>query len=419
MDLDLEVLGPDSPGYEPVRLPRFHGIRPTAVVRCRTAAGVVAALAYARAAGLPVVPRSGGHCFAGRSSTTGVVVDVSPMRQVTVEGGIATVGAGVRLNALYDALDRHGVTLPAGCGPTVGVAGLVLGGGIGLLGRSYGLTCDRLRAAQVVLADGRIVDCDERTEPDLFWALRGPGGGQFGIVTSFVFETVPAPVTTGFDLRWRYADAAALVAAWQDWAPDAPDALTAVLRIMTGEVLVMGALLGDRVEAESLLAGLVARAGVGPPDSAAYTTVPYRELKRSLAQGEEPVHAISRSEFFDRSMPAGAIGDLLRLLPDGAELAFTPMGGAYNRVPPDATAFAHRGERFLLEHVAPDESGAWWMNRSWETVHPFASGRVYANFPDPALTDWATAYHGDNYERLTRVKHAYDPDRTFTFPQSL
>jgi FAD/FMN-containing dehydrogenase len=378
----------------------------------------VAALSYARSAGLPVVPRSGGHCLAGRSSTTGVVVDVSPMRQVTVESGLATVGAGVRLGALYDELGRHGVTLPAGCGPTVGVAGLVLGGGIGLLGRAYGLTCDRLRAAKVVLADGRIVDCSGTADADLFWALRGAGGGQFGIVTSFVFETVPAPVTTGFDLRWRYDDAAALVAAWQDWVPDAPDALTAVLRITTSEVVVMGALLGDRADAETLLAGLAARAGVGL-GAAAYTTVPYRELKRSLAQSEEPVLAIYRSEFFRRSIPADTIAELLRMLPAGAELAFTPMGGAYNRVPSGATAFVHREERFLLEHIAPDESGALWMNRSWETAHPYASGRVYPNFPDPALTDWASAYHGENYERLTRIKHAYDPDRTFTFPQSL
>src|SRR4029453_2249219 len=136
-------------------------------------------------------------------------------------------------------------------------------------------------------------------------------------------------------------------------------------------------------------------------------------------QSEEPVRAISRSEFFRQSIPAHVVAELLRMLPDGAELAFTPMGGAYNRVPSGATAFAHRDERFLLEHVAPDESGALWMNRSWETVHPYASGRVYPNFPDPALTDWASAYHGDNSEPLTRVKHAYDPDRTFTFPQSL
>ncbi len=376
----------------------------------------MAALSYARSAGLPVVPRSGGHCLAGRSSTTGVVVDVSPMRQVTVEAGLATVGAGVRLGALYDELDRHGVTLPAGCGPTVGVAGLVLGGGIGLLGRAYGLTCDRLRSAQVVLADGRIVDCSEKADADLFWALRGAGGGQFGIVTSFVFETVPAPATTGFDLRWGYEDAAALVAAWQEWAPDAPDALTAVLRITTAEVVVMGAVLGD--EAESLLAGLVERAGV-QPGAATYTTVPYRELKRSLAQSDEPVLAVNRSEFFRRSIPADAIAELLRMLPDRAELAFTPMGGAYNRVPSGTTAFAHRQERFLLEHIAPDESGTLWMNQSWETVHPYASGRVYPNFPDPALTDWASAYHGDNYERLKRIKQACDPDRIFTFSQSL
>src|SRR4051795_2388628 len=179
-----DVVLPGSPGYEAVRRPaiaRFHGVRPRAVVRCASAADVVAALRAAEAAGLAVAVRSGGHCFAGRSSSDGGIIDVTPLNAVTVESGRVTVGAGTRLGELYDALDRHGVTLPAGCGPTVGIAGLTLGGGLGILGRTYGLTCDSLRAAEVVLADGRVVTCDERREPDLFWALRGGGNGTLGV----------------------------------------------------------------------------------------------------------------------------------------------------------------------------------------------------------------------------------------------
>jgi FAD/FMN-containing dehydrogenase len=195
-----EVIEPGMPGYEAARRPamaRFWHIRPRAVVRCASAEDVAHALAFARRTGLRVVPRGGGHCLAGRSSTDGIVLDMTPLRSISVApAGVATIGAGARLAEVYDALHEHGLTLPAGCGPAVGIAGLTLGGGLGILGRRYGLTCDRLLGAQVVLADGRIVDCDEHCEPDLFWALHGAGGGQFGVVTSLVFDPVPAPEAT-------------------------------------------------------------------------------------------------------------------------------------------------------------------------------------------------------------------------------
>lgn len=173
------VILPGSPGYEQARKPaiaRFHDVRPQAVVLCETPEDVSETILFARRYGLRVAPRSGGHCFAGRSLTGDLVIDVSRMNSVAVLGGMATVGAGARLGEVYDALDGHGLTIPAGCGPDVGIAGLTLGGGLGILGRSHGLTSDSVVAVRVVLADGRIVECDERTEPDLFCALLGAGG---------------------------------------------------------------------------------------------------------------------------------------------------------------------------------------------------------------------------------------------------
>ena len=197
--LDGDVFSPGSPGYEAIRRPvnvAFWDVRPRLVVRCRSVDDVAAAVAYAHATGDRVALRSGGHCFAGRSSTDGIVLDLSGLDSISVaDDHVATIGAGARLEQVYAALHAHGRTLPAGCGPTVGIAGLTLGGGIGLLGRKYGLTCDRLVGAQVVLASGNIVDCDADREPDLFWALRGAGGGQFGVVTELRFATVPEPVT--------------------------------------------------------------------------------------------------------------------------------------------------------------------------------------------------------------------------------
>ena len=409
-----EVLTPESPGYEAARKPaiaRFHDVRPAAVVRCAAPEDVLAAAAV----DLPAAPRSGGHCFAGGSTTTGVVIDVGPLDDVSVSDGHATIGAGARLGEVYDALVEHGVTIPAGCGPEVGIAGLTLGGGLGIMGRRHGLTCDSLAGATVAVG-GRLVECDEHHEPELFWALRGAGGGRFGIVTSFTFRTVPAPQATAFDLR--FTDAAALVEAWQAWAPDAPDELAASLVITAGpdpdeppDVKVFGAMLSSRAETEALLSRF-------DPKRAELFHGAHRDVKRHLAGTGGPDAGIPyhRSEFFRERLPAEAIAALIDHLEAGRrpgetrELDFSPWGGAYNRVPADATAFPHRDARFLLKHAAVLEPGMepdGWLDRSWEIVHPWGTGGVYANFPEPGLPD--RAYWGVNTERLSADARRWPP----------
>jgi FAD/FMN-containing dehydrogenase len=440
-----EVVLPGSPRYESVRkpaIPRFHDARPEAVVLCATPDDVAETLALARRSGLRPAPRSGGHCFAGRSSSDGIVVDVAPMSSVSATGEVATIGAGARLGHVYDALERHGVTIPAGCGPEVGIAGLTLGGGLGILGRRHGLTSDSLVGARVVLADGRVVDCDANHDEDLFWALRGAGGGNFGVVTSLAFRTVPEPAATSFDLVWPHSEAVAVMDAWQAWAPDAPDECAASLLVTAsadpGEpptVAVFGAMLGGQPDTMEVLRGLVARVRADPA-SASWRHAPYRDTKRHLAGrggeddgGEGAGHPYSKSEYFRRPLPREAIAALLEHLESGRvagqarELDLSPWGGAYNRVPAEATAFPHREERFLLKHGvvldpgAPDganpESARRWLRRSWEIAHPWGTGGAYPNFPDPDLEDWSAAYYGRNRERLLRVKAAYDPDGVF------
>ena len=443
-----EVVLPGSSAYESARkpaIPRFHDATPQAIVLCKVPDDVRETISFARRSGLGVTTRSGGHCFAGRSSTKGVVIDVSSMRSVSVSGDAATVGAGARLGDVYDALDGHGITIPAGCGPSVGISGLTLGGGMGILGRRYGLTSDHLLGADVVLADGSMVECDEHNEPDLFWALRGSGGCNFGVVTSLVFGTVPAPPATAFHLTWPHAHVAAVVGAWQDWAPDAPDELAASLHVFAPDdpdwppvVSVSGAMLGTESDTRDLLDELVAQVRVDPT-SATFEHASYREIKHYLAEhgpGDERPdgHPYNKSEFFREPLPVEAVKTLVENLSEGRimgqsrELDFTPWAGAYNRVPAGATAFAHREERFLLLHVAvvePDAPAAErdaardWLARSWASVHPWGTGRVYPNFPDPDLEDWARAYHGTNFERLARVKARYDPDGFFRFHQSI
>ncbi|MCT7374340.1 FAD-binding oxidoreductase [Chelativorans salis] len=446
------VVRPGSPDYDLTcksQIARFDAVRPQAVVFCNSLEDVAAAIAFARRHAIPMAPRSGGHCFAGHSSSEGMVIDVTLMSAVTVSDGLATIGAGARLDNVYDRLLEHGLTIPAGSCPTVGIAGLTLGGGLGILGRTYGLTCDSLVAAQVVLADGRIVTCDERREPDLFWALRGAGARNFGIVTELVFRPMAPPSATGFQTFWPLSRVADLVFAWQQWSLNAPDALAASLVLTAGGdpagppvLKVFGAMLGTEAETLDLLDELANNVGVKPTSTFA-RSMTYREAKRYLASlgesefAKEPTgagHAYNKSEFFRTTIPKDAVAALVehlttdRIEGQSRELDFNPWGGAYNRVDETATAFVHRNEIFLLKHTAAVAAEAsaderkttqQWLDRSWELARPWGTGRAYQNFPDPDLADFETAYYGSNRERLVDVKRKYDPENFFRFNQSI
>jgi len=432
-----DLFEPGSEGYEearPARTAGFESARPRFIVLCRSEADVVAVVAYAAATGMRLVPRSGGHCLAGRSSTDGVLLDLSALNSITVDAsGTAQIGAGARLGEVYRTLHAHGRSLPAGCGASVGVAGLTLGGGIGLLGRAFGLTCDRLLGARVVLASGRLVECDEGRESDLFWALRGAGGGQFGIVTALRFATVPEPEVVSIDAFWEETEVAELIGVWLDWAPAAPDGFTLNLSVERHpaesalRIQAFGVSTLPGRETASVLQEFLDEAPT-PVDARLGARTPYSAVKETLADEarSSSVGAIRlRSEFFESTLQERTTSALLSRIgePDlmGGDrtrrLTFTAMGGAYNRVRTDATAFAHRGTRFLLEHVGtPDDA---WIDASWETAHADGSGRVYPNFPDPLLDDALLAYHAGNAARLAEVKQAYDPGRFFDFPQAI
>ncbi len=222
------VVLPGHARYNQARLvfdTRFDAIKPRAVVFCESLADVQRTVRWARRHSVRIVPRSGGHSYGGYSTTTGVVVDVSRLNWITLDRhGHAVIGAGARLIDVYAHLAQFGRTVPGGSCPTVGIGGLTLGGGVGFASRKFGLTCDNLLEATVVLADGSAVVCNASRYPDLYWALRGGGGGNFGIVTRFVFRTHPIGQVAIYTLEWPWSDAKAVVEAWQQVAPHAPDA---------------------------------------------------------------------------------------------------------------------------------------------------------------------------------------------------
>ena len=431
-----DVVRPGAADYDTLRrpaIPRPDDVRPAADRALRRPAG------RRRGARLrPVGAVAGGGpqrraLLRGPLDERGRRLDVSPLAAVAVAGERATIGAGARLGDVYDALDAHGLTIPAGCGPTVGIAGLTLGGGLGILGRLHGLTSDSLRAAQVVLADGRVVTCDadDGGGPVLGAARRRRRPLRRRHLARLRDDPGPAHdrLRAGVGARRRRgADGA-----WQEWAPAAPDAIAASLLLNTDggtlRVRVFGAMAASEAETTRRLDELAAAAGADPT-AASVRTGSYREAKRFLsglgeADEEDAGHPFSKSEFIAQRLPSEAIDALLahlRTAPAAAELDFSPWGGAYTRVAREATAFAHRTARFLLKHaivVDPDATAGGraaardWLARSWELAHPFGTGGVYPNFPDPDLDDWDAAYHGANRERLLAVKRRYDPDGVF------
>src|SRR5918992_5165926 len=272
-----DVLMPDSPDYERAYRAlnaRFDDVRPQAVVRCGSSEDVAEAIGFAAQQGVATATRGGGHCFAGRSSTEGLLVDVTPMHSVEISDGAVTVGGGTRLGEVYRSLLERDLTIPAGSCPSVGIAGQALGGGLGLIGRKHGVTSDHLLGVQIVLADGRVLECDDHHEEDLFWALRGGGPGNFGVVTALTFRTIRAPDATNFHLTWPLSDAAGVIDAWLSWAPSAPEELAASLVIGASaqveeppSVEVFGVMLGTEADSAELVDGLVDRAR-SDPDSA-------------------------------------------------------------------------------------------------------------------------------------------------------
>lgn len=426
---------PGDAGYATARRlynPAYDRIRPGGVAYCANAADVSACLAFARDNGVPITSRSGGHSYAGWSTGTGLVIDVSRMNSVAYAGGRATIGAGAKLIDVYDRLSRHGVSIPAGSCPTVGIAGLALGGGIGVVSRKYGLTCDVLESVRVVTADGRLLTCDATHHPGLFWACRGGGGGNFGVAVSFTFRTFRTRDVTVFFLHWPWSRAEAVVKAWQSWGPSAPDALWSSLHLGRSarglDVSVVGTYLGGRSALDRLLAPLVAAAGRTSSRSA--RTVSHLEGMKVMggcaSMSVAECRRMPREAFAATShmaygrLPAAGIRTLVNQVERGGRhsVLLDALGGAVGRVGRAETAFPHRAALFSVQYYQ-EGTDRGWLRRAHSDMSPFFGDHAYVNYIDPDLKNWRNAYYGANAARLAEVKSTYDPDRLFRLPQGV
>ena len=450
---------PGSPTYAIDRQiydPVYDSVRPAGIAYCANASDVARSIAFAREHGLPFTARSGGHSYAGYSTTTGLVVDVSLMSQLAGSGTIANVGAGARLIDVYSGLPQRGVSVPGGSCPSVGIAGLALGGGIGVVGRLHGLTSDNIVGLKVVTADSRTLVANATTNPDLLWACRGGGGGNFGVVTALQLSTFPVGQVALFGLRWPWAAAAQVLPAWLAWSSTRPDQmwsnclLSAAPGFNAPALYVGGVWVGTASDAQAQVAALIKQ--VGTPSSQSFGQHDYEEAMyieagcRGLSQaachlaGKSPggtlprYVAVAKSDILNAPLSNAGVQAVLAGIQERQQqggpgaVAYDSWGGAINRVPASATAFVHRKAMASAQYDATFSAGVApgtvqqaqaWLNSWYATLRPYVSGEAYQNYIDPSLANWPQAYYGSNLARLKQVKKKWDPDDVFHFAQSI
>lgn len=454
------LVRPSSPSYARDRLlfdaalaPR----RPQGIAYCASNDDVARCVAFAREHAVPVTARSGGHSYAGYSANDGLIVDLSRLHSVdVVDSDSALVGAGTRLIDLYDSLAKRGRLVPGGSCASVGFAGLALGGGIGVLARRYGLTCDNILETTTVSADGSQLRVAPDSHPDLLWAQRGGGGGNFGVTTSFRVRTYPVGPLALFTLHFAWEAAQEVLMTWMHWIGHQADELWANCLLQSEgldglNVEVSGVWCGSVNDLATVVDSFVRALGTKPTSS--------------FVGGEDYLHAmadeagcsslslaachlvgdgagtLSRAAFRAKSSyvvapwsdarvtrALNSLALVSRRAPDlGASLAFDSYGGAISRVDPAHSAFAHHDALAGIQAThswstfsSPTQiaAGDEWLRELGANVFESRDG-AYVNYIDPTLEDWLDAYYGASVAKLVRVKSAVDPDDLFHFAQSI
>jgi FAD binding domain/Berberine and berberine like len=455
---------PGERAYNPARTmfdPRFNYLAPAAFAYCKTSGDVANCVDFARGfTQLPLRVRSGAHSYEGWSSVNdGLVVDVSDMNSFSVGSNSVTVGSGIDLINFYNGLAAHGRAVPGGSCPTVGIAGLALGGGIGVLARIYGLTSNCIDSLKIVVADGSTLTCNA-TNPqnDLYWASRGGGGGNFGVATEFTFRTFNLTHLVEFVLGWPWSQAARVVGAWQNWGPHAPNALWSGLRMGSGtgsfpsHIYVVGSYAGSLGACQAQLDKLYGMVGSHPSSGA---PVNYTFLQAMLnyagcagisvprcstpPAGNLPfVPSYAKSDFFSKPLDKAGISALLGAVErlrsvrgaggGSGSIAFDALQGQAAAINKQSTAWVHRDALWGVQYYTSwnwpgNASGRAnqfnWLNSAYASVHPHADGEAYQNYVDSALKNWQHAYYGVNYTHLQEIKTKYDKKKLFNFPQAI
>jgi len=444
-DLRGELIQRGDPRYEEARK-LYNGMidkRPLLIARCADVADVIAAVRFAREHELLTAVRGGGHNGPGLGSCDdGLVIDLSPMKGVRVDPENRTVRAeaGCTQGDVDHATHAFGLAVPAGIVSTTGIAGLTLGGGHGYLSRKHGLTIDNLLEADVVLADGRLVTASATQNEDLFWALRG-GGGNFGVVTSFLYKAHPVSMVYGGPIFWELKDAPRVMKWYRQFLPQAPLDLSPFVHLGT---VPSGEPFPKDLWGKKTCAVVVCY--TGPLDQAEAAVKPIRQaLPPPMLDWAGPMPFPALQSLFDPLLPKGLQwywkGDFVKELPDRAielhvehfgkvptELSIAhlyPIDGAVHQVGRHETAWNCRDATWsmVICGIDPDPAKApalkAWAKAYWDALHPHNLKGAYLNFMMEEGEDRIRATYGDNYDRLAAIKKKYDPANFFRVNQNI
>jgi FAD/FMN-containing dehydrogenase len=424
---------PGNPEYEKLRrgFAAKIDLHPAFVVHVVTSDDVHKSIAFAQTHELPLAVRCGGHSYAGYNTCEGgLVIDLSGLRDLTVssDGSTVRIGGGVLSGAVEQATAKVGCAAVLGQCPSVGIGGFLLGGGVGPLMSKYGLGCDNILSADIVLADGRSVIASPHHNPDLFWAIRG-GGGNFGVVTAFTVALHPVSQVLGGYLTYVSGDASELLRILRDFAAMATDDLTLIATLVPAKerkfMLSVEACYAGEIGAGEKLMAPFRRSRLLVSDTV--KPLPYLDLESQVPAEIPPVHWENRGGFFPE-LNDGVIEVLSEAIATGPglydELSFIHLHGAVTRVPVHATAFPLRTEGFAYGiasswdlSTGPNRSTGW-VARTEAKLAPFGHG-AYVNVMDREDEASVRKAYADNYQRLAIVKARYDPSNLFSINQNI
>ncbi len=439
-----ELIAPDDPAYAEARKVYNAMIdrRPALIARCADVADVIAALRFGRENGLRVSIRGGGHNAAGLGvCDDGLVVDLSPIRYVHVDPASRTVrvGGGSTWGDVDHATHAFGLAVPSGIISTTGVGGLTLGGGLGHLTRKYGLTIDNLLSADMVLADGSVLTASPEENSDLFWAIRG-GGGNFGVVTSFVFRAHPVHTVCAGPMLWEMDQAADIMKWYREFIVSAPEDVSGFFAFIT---VAPGPPFPEPLHFKKMCA--IVWCCTGSMDQANEILDPLRSYHRPAFEFFVPMPFPMLQSMFDGLYTPGLQwywkADFVKELGDqaidlhvkhGSELPtlhstmhLYPINGAAHRPAGGDTPWKYRDAIWseVIVGVDPDPANrdriVTWARDYWEALHPFGAGGAYVNFMMEEGADRIRATYGENYDRLSALKTKYDPSNFFNVNQNI
>ena len=440
-----EIYYPFTKNYDFYRLNYNHWFNfyPVAIVRAHCVDDIANTIKFCRKTGIPMRARGGAHAYMPASLVNfGIVLDQRPRENiVNIDEKTTQIEAGALLGPVINTLAKKNIVIPFGTCPTNGLAGLTLGGGIGFALREYGLTLDNLIDVEVVLADGTVTHANLSTNPDLFWALRGAGGGNFAIVTDFTFEYHVADWVTVFTFNFNFEDAKEVLKTWQVWAPNTNTKLTSEFDIFNKyqPVVVTGQLLpGNNPESDQKLLFELLKPIRKLCLHTAFSikTMTLQEAAKYFGEGgfARPLFFYNKSDFNFEPIPDEAIDIIIHFMgllrPDQSfnKTEIDALGGNFSRIPSNATAFPSRKAIHWIQYTSlwdvqqqEDESVSWLKNY-YRALRPyFPLNRKYVNALDydSSRLKALKSYYGDNLLELIKIKHIYDPTDFFRFEQSI